>query len=263
MLLGVIAWFQLIKTAYNETAALLSSLLLVITPFIVEFSRMVMSEIPTLSLIMITIYFFYKYCETDRRKYAFAFSVALLLSIYAKHIAIFLIPVMILYLLIRKGIRSLIKQEIIIASLVAAVFLLPLIYITWNFSHANLSDNDMVILRADKILATSKMNWIVEERIKNREEIYDILKTYGIRYIVMEDARSMSQAIEWLREEVTLDKFILQKEIVIHSDNPRVNNVPLKIYEYREFSPPMKGQILKMKIPLMGDTIELPFDELL
>jgi hypothetical protein len=433
MFIGVTAWFKLVRNVYDETAAVLSSLLLVTTPFIAEYSRMVMSEIPTLSLIMVTTYFFYQYCETSERKYVFASAVTLSLSIYSKHIAIFLIPVLLLYLVIRRGVRGLIKKEIIIASLVAAVLLVPFFYITLKFSHANLSfvsksislksapfisplserltyylntlwknhltlpvfilsliaiplsifrrdkrtiifflwmiifylvtvslgfqvpryaiywipvfcffaattidlfrnflwkifivsvfvviigyqfiatfrakpnftvgyeeaarylienkkgemvlysgiydtgyfiffirkhnpDNDLIVLRADKILATSKMDRIVEEKIRKREEIYDILNRYGISYIVLEDTKSKSRSIEWLREEVRSDKFTLHKKFTIQSSNSKVDKIPLTIYEYKEYTAPYKGQVLKMNIPLMGDSIEVPIKDLL
>jgi len=125
------------------------------------------------------------------------------------------------------------------------------------------ADKDLIVLRADKILATSKMNWIVEERIGSREEIYKILENYGVRYVVIENTKAMSRSLEWLREEVKSDKFVLNKEIIIQASNPKINNVPLAIYEYKNYKPPKEEQILQMNIPLMGDSIEIKFKDLL
>ena len=124
-------------------------------------------------------------------------------------------------------------------------------------------ERSMIILRTDKILATSYMRWVPEDRIHSPEAIYDILNKYGVGYVVIEDKESPSRAMEWLREEVKSEKFILRKEITLRSNNYRMNNVPLAIYEYKDYTPPQEGVILDMDIPLMGDSIKLPFTYLL
>jgi len=441
LLLAAIVWFQFVKQVYDERVACISSLFLVTTPFIVSHSRIVMSEIPTLALIITTTYLFYQYCESDKKKYAYWSGVSLALSIYAKHQAIFLIPVLLLYLLIRKGPGRLVKKEMIYFYLISGLLLLPLLIITMKFSHANVQAtikwtskavafkqqsnrylyyihalwnehitlpalflsaisfclsvyrrdrrilifslwlicayslatligwkvsrygiywipvfclfasltihyiqhrflkyfflailvlvttyqfatayqmkpeftdgyekaaryvienkkgesvlfssvrdtgyfiyfmrkynpvHDLVILRANKILATSKMKWIVEDRIKKREEIYDVLNNYGTRYVVIDGTEykkppkrrrkeRIPKALQWLKEEVETDKFKLVSTIILQSSEPDINNVPLSIYEYRDYSPPKTGQILRMNIPLMGDSIAVPLKAL-
>jgi hypothetical protein len=122
--------------------------------------------------------------------------------------------------------------------------------------------HDFIVLRADKILATSNMMSIADDRIKKREEIYEGLKNYGIRYVVIEDTKSKSQSLEWLRDEVKTNRFKLLKEITIESNDARVQNVPLGIYEYIEYSPPKEGKVLRMNIPLIGGSIEVPLKAL-
>ncbi|MHA2344412.1 MAG: ArnT family glycosyltransferase [Candidatus Hodarchaeales archaeon] len=421
MLLAVIAWFLLVRSIYDEKVAFLSSLLFVTTPFIVKYSTLVMSEIPTLSLIIVATYLFYKYLETDRKGYAYLSAISLSLSIYAKHIAVFMFPVFLVYLIIKKGARRLIQKELIISYIIILVIILPLIPITLKFAQSNVAavasktinpsyyffvlwnkhltppvlilsllsifvsayikdrrailfflwigcsyllitylgfqgpryaifwipafclfaaasinyfqrgssrralvtilllltgayqfvaawqiepqysrgyeqaaryvlenrkgvsvlysgvndtgyfiffvrkhdpDRNLIILRANKILATSKMNRIVEERIDRPEGIYKILKDYGVGYVIIKDTETGSRALEWLREEVKNEKFILHKKIALQSNNPQENNVMLAIYEYMEYSPPKGGKTLQMKIPLMGDSIEIPFKDL-
>lgn len=428
MLVSAITWFLLIRLIYNETVAFFSSLLFVTTPFIVQFSRIVMSEIPTLALIIVTTYLFYQYCEFDKKKYAFASAVSFSLSIYAKHFAIFILPVLLCYFLIKKGARKLISKEVIICCVIILVLIAPLILITLKFSQTNVAwvanksltsrlslsnisyhlnvlwqchltlpvlilslisifvsiyrrdkgaiifllwiiscyllitylgaqepryamywipayclfaattvnllqyrpwkvlvsamllvivgyqfivafqteptyangydqaaryvvenrkgesvlysgvndvgyfiffvrkhdpNRDLIVLRANKILATSKMNRIVKERINTREEIYKFLNNFGVGYVVIEDTATGSRSLEWLREEVKSAKFILRKEITLRSNNRKVSNVPLAIYEYKEYTPPKEGKILHMNIPLMGGSIEIPFKNLL
>jgi hypothetical protein len=122
---------------------------------------------------------------------------------------------------------------------------------------------DLIVLRADKILATSHMRRIVEERISKREEIYEILRDFGICYVVIEDQEFKSRPLEWLREEVKSDKFILRKRILIRSNNHNLRDVVLSIYEYTGYTPPRRGKILHMNIPLIGDSIAVKLDDLL
>jgi 4-amino-4-deoxy-L-arabinose transferase-like glycosyltransferase len=432
LLLAAIFLFLLVKSAYGETTAFFSSLLFVTTPYVIEFSRIVMSEIPTLALVTTTAYFYYQYCESGEKRYMVASAVSLSLSIYSKHIAVFMVPVFLFYLLIRKGPRALLKKEVLLSGLTCALLLAPLVLITLKFSRANLdfvttalssksssavaslktrylyylnaiwerhltipvfilsvisipvsiyrrdrrtiifflwiiclgvmmgylgwkgsrytiywipafcllaaltfnlfqsaswkaavgilllvitgyqfivsfqrepdftdgyetaaryiidnkkdgsilysgiidtgyfifflrkdqTDRDLIILRADKMLATSKMNWIIDNRIKKRDEIYDILTKWGVRYVVIEDVESPSRSLEWLRQEVRSDKFVLRKVIALRSNTPKTDKVPLSIYEYKEYSSPRSGQRLHMNIPLMGDSIDIPFDSL-
>jgi hypothetical protein len=119
------------------------------------------------------------------------------------------------------------------------------------------------VLRADKLLVTSKIRWIVEERISNREQIYEILRDFGVGYVVIEDQPFKSPPLEWLREEVKSDKFILRQSIPIRTNIRKLRDVPLAIYEYKEYTPPQAGKVLDMRIPLMGDSIRVQFDELL
>ena len=122
---------------------------------------------------------------------------------------------------------------------------------------------DLIVLRADKTLVTSKIRRIVEERITNREEIYEMLRDFGVGYVVIEDVKYKSPPLEWLREEVKSERFILRKRIPIRSNIKKLQDVTLAVYEYKEYTPPRRGAVLHMNIPLMGDSIAVPFDDLL
>lgn len=427
MVLAVIVWFLLIRATYDDNVAFLSSLLFITTPFITDFSRVVMTEIPTLALIIAATYFFYKYCESGKKTYIFAFVITFVFSIFSKQIAIFMFPVFLIDFFMTKGIRALTTRKAVIYYLIISFLILPLIFMTLKFSHYNVSwikdgifsnfglssilqsfkfvwhdhltfpvlilslisicislyrrdrremffilwivglcilitligaqvpryaiywipafclfatiainlfhhriwkvvyfmiiltisgyqffitfqeaptyadgyeqaakyvvenrkgesvlyssnvdtgyfvfftrkhnpDNDLPVLRADKVLVTSELKYIIEERISKREEIYEILKDYGIGYVVIEDREYTSPPLEWLREEVKSDKFILCKSIPIRSNDYRLKDVALAIYEYKDYTPPRHGKVLQMNIPLMDDSIKVKFDDLL
>ena len=55
----------------------------------------------------------------------------------------------------------------------------------------------------------------------------------------------------------------MRKSIPIRSNDYRLNDVELAIYEYKEYTPPKRGKVLHMNIPLMDDSITVKFDDLL
>jgi len=124
-------------------------------------------------------------------------------------------------------------------------------------------NKNFIVLRADKILSTSLLNRIIEDRITSREQVYDILDDFGVKHIVIEDKTYASYALEILREELKSENFLLLKNIDIHSNNKSISNYNLSIYEYKEHKNPKKGKELHMNIPLMGGEIKIKFDDLL
>jgi len=428
MLIAGIVWFKFINSIYDETIAFISSLLFVTTPYIVKFSRVVMSEIFSLSFIILTIYLFFKYYKSDKNRYAFTFSVILIMSICARYTSIFMIPIFLCYLILQKDLKKLINKNMIIAYISIIVLLLPIILVVLKFSQTNVrwvmhntisssiefskitrhlkslwlyhltlpvfvlslcaiiasiykrdkravffllwiigfyiqitctpaqdprysmywipafclfpaviidfspvrlwriltsialiaivsyqffvsyqldpeyadgyeqaaryvveqsngetvlfssnvdtgffiffvrkydTNKNFIVLRADKILSTSLLNRIVEDRITSREQIYDVLDDFGVKDIVIEDTTYTSYALETLRQEVKSEKFHLLKNINIQSNNKLINNYNLSIYEYKGYKNPRIGKELHMNIPLMGGSIKVKFDDLL
>lgn len=427
MLLAVIAWFLLLESIFDDGVAFLSSLLFVTSPIIVDFSRVVMSEIPALALIILSVYYFHRFFESGKRKHAIAFVVSFVLSAYAKQVAIFMLPAFVLHIVIRGGVRKLVTKEVVLCFVAIGVLLAPLALMTLKFSPANvrfatsaplaakadlaqlffyprtfwsnqvsapvvvlsvlsigvgflrrdrrlvlfllwitalyglliyiglriprlaiywvppfclfasLSKDALpyrvwrialtgivvlvigyqvgtgyasepsyakgyedaaayvvenwkgatvmssanvdsgyftffvrkrdpagriVVLRADKVLATSFLHSIVEDRVSNREEIYQVLKEFGTCYVVLEEGHYKSRALDWLQQEVKKDRFVLRREIPIQSKSERLQGVALGIYEYKECGPPNPDAILQMNIPLIGDSIEVRLAEI-
>ena len=76
--------------------------------------------------------------------------------------------------------------------------------------------------------------------------------------MLFEDKEFESAPLEWLREEVRSERFILRKRIPIHSNSNKLRDVTLAIYEYKEYTSPRHGKTLHMNIPLMGGSINIP-----
>ena len=387
-----------------------------------------MSEIFSLSFIILTVYIFLRYYKSDKNQYAFTFSVLLIMSICARYTSIFMIPIFLCYLILQKNLKKLTNKNMIIVYILVVVLLFPIILVILKFSqtnvqwvmHNNISSSiefskmtyhlkslwsyhlthpvlimslctivvliykrdkravffllwivgfyiqitctpaqdpryslywipafclfpaviidfspvrswrmltsiallavvfyqfvvsyqlepeyvhgyeqaaryvveqsngetilfssnvdtgffiffvrkydpnkNFIVLRADKILSTSLLNRIVEDRITSREQIYDIINDFGVKTIVVEDKVYASYALEMLREELKSENFLLLKNVNIRSNNVLKNNYNLSIYEYKRHKNPRIGKELHMNIPLMRGSIKINFDELL
>ena len=65
-----------------------------------------------------------------------------------------------------------------------------------------------------------------------------MLRDFGVGYVVIEDVKYKSPPLEWLREEVKSERFILRKRIPIRSNIKKLQDVTLAVYEYKEYTPP-------------------------
>ena len=425
---SAITWFILIKSIHDENIAFFSTLLFITTPFIVKYSRVVLSEIPALAMIIITIYLFHCYCRKETLKYAILFIIILFFSIITRYTSIYMIPIFLCYFVVSKGPRIILKKRVIISIIITVILLFPLtvfmvklsqtnfnwvtqkslssrldmsnilyypsviwryhltlyllmmslpsicvsiyrkdkrsiLFLLWivgfylqitftgaqepryaiywipafcqfaattiDFFHHRLwkifassiliilagyqfaiafqqsseyadgyekaakyiienkkgesvlfsgsvdtgyfifftrkhnPNKELIVLRADKLMATSQLDRIVEDRVTTRAQIYQILQDFGVSYVVVENKEFASRPLQWLREELQSDKFMFHKTIPIRSNSRKLQDATLTIYEYKDYTPPKRGKILHMNIPLMGGSIAVPFDDLL
>ena len=432
---GFIFWFMLIQRRFDGHIAFISTMLIISTPFIVSYSRMVMSEIPALALLIISAYYFQQYLlEDEKRKYLIAFLASFILSIYAKQTTIILGLAFAWEFLGTKGFRKIFTKDILWSGVIFCIAMIPigalslkvspsnvqhfssapieyilgsknflsLVNILWihhftppvlflsvlgialsfwkrdsrywffliwilsfcflmiftgarsprysiywipafcffaasliGFCRSRLGkigmativlfiassqvvmsyymetrfargykeaaqyvvdnkkgtavlysaqvdtgyfifqtraldiDRKMVVLLADKLLATSYLGWIFEERIKKKDGIYKILKDYGVCHVVLEDKTFKSRSLELLRGELQREQFILKKTIPIKTHSPaqggddRLRGVDIKIYEYKSCGPPNPEATLDMNLPLINRSIKTRFEDLL
>ena len=424
-LIAVVFWFLLIRSLYGPHVAFLSSLLFITSHMVVFYSRVTMSEMSALAFLMLTVYYFHKSTRTKKIADVAICSLSMVLGLYAKVLLVFLIPLLLASLLMKKPFQKL--REKTAWSLTALLLLLfmPLMIVTVNVAKENISwvfqnpkdylsftwlaaypkivwrlqlvppvfllsmlglimalvnrgkrepffllwilflyleliiigpgdgrysiywipplclfaalvpeftrprvlkiglflalagsagyqtyqaarmkpeyidgyeeaarfivnakaDNVLysasfdsgyfvffirkydsekrtVVLRSDKLLATSQLASIVQEKVSSVSEIHSILQTFGIRYVVIEDRKSPSRALELLREEVRKDRFILRKTIPIRSNASELQNVNLSIYEYADRKDADPNAVIRIDIPLMRKEIAVRLSEL-
>lgn len=124
-------------------------------------------------------------------------------------------------------------------------------------------DRRWIVLRADKLLTTSKLFMTVEDREVTPEEIHELLHRFGTAFVVVEDVPSESAALEALRQEVRSPRFAERRRIVVQSTYPDLDGVPIVIYEYLAATRADPAAPLNMDLPLVGRSIQLTVGDLL
>ena len=93
-LIAVVFWFRLIRSLYDPHVAFFSSLLFITSHMVVRYSRVTMSETSALAFMMLAIYFFHKSTITGRISNIVLCILSLALSLYARLILLFLVPLL-------------------------------------------------------------------------------------------------------------------------------------------------------------------------
>ena len=426
--LSGILWFFLIRSVSTTTVAALSSLLFVTSPMVVDFSRVVMAEILTLTLLIASSFWFIEYIERNEKKYGLASIASYILALYAKQISIFMLPVFVFYAISRKGIKQFLTKEMGLGLVGFSIFLLPLLLGTISFSPTNWdmvfsqslptkfefdnlvfypdvlwtrqfsipeitlglgalgtvvllrdkrlriflfwivalfiilillgvnvprraiywvppfclltalsvelfrdtfwkvltygalscvilhqsfsgflaeptyamgyedaakyivshpkgtsvlfsskvdtgyftffvrkwdTERGLVVLRADKVLSTSLLDKIVEDKIIHRKDMYNILEDFGTCYIVLEERPYESPALNLLWKEVRTEKFVKHQTIKMASNDSRLQGISLGIYEYTHCTAPSNDAFLEMDLPLANRSLKIKFSDVI
>jgi 4-amino-4-deoxy-L-arabinose transferase-like glycosyltransferase len=121
----------------------------------------------------------------------------------------------------------------------------------------------LIVLRSDKVLTTSEMGDVdVEERISRREEIYDVLRRFGTRFVVIEDRPAGSRVLDWLRDELRTAHFAERERFHIRASDYRLRGVDLVVYEYLQATAPDADATIDLHLPVVGRDIHVPLSDL-
>jgi hypothetical protein len=131
VVVGVSSWYLLINRAFDTLTAFLASLLLVTTPFLVQWGWYTMGEWPVLAMVLLTGYLFYRYSETDTPRYLYGAALALALAMWTKQTAGFALVWILLYTAFSGKLLSYLKRrEVWLALLLLVVLVTPLAIVT-------------------------------------------------------------------------------------------------------------------------------------
>jgi Dolichyl-phosphate-mannose-protein mannosyltransferase len=121
-----------------------------------------------------------------------------------------------------------------------------------------------IVLRADKLLTTSMMGSVAaEDRISNPEQIHDIVRRYGVGYVVIEDRPSASNVQNWLVDVVKTARYVERLRLPTHSTDVRLRGTDLVVYEVVGATAAAPDARLDIRLPLVSQEIDVALSDLL
>jgi hypothetical protein len=155
---GISCWFDLLRRSYDTNIAISASLLLVTTPFFATWGWYTMSELPVLSMMMITCYFFFRYTKNENSVFLYAAVFAFCLSVWTKQTAVFQIIWFVFYILYKGRLLDYLKRkEIWISIVIILVLLIPLMTITLWLGNQNLEQS--IGSPGNGLSSVSRLSW--------------------------------------------------------------------------------------------------------
>jgi hypothetical protein len=137
----VSAWllFSIARRLYDGVAGGWAALLFVTSPFVVDFSQAVMSEIPTLMCVLLTMRMLLRFRDSGRPKDYGLFVLAAVASLFAKQVAVFVFPAYLVLLSDSHGRGQMLRRDIMGWTLAGVLLAIPIAYITLSLSPFNVA----------------------------------------------------------------------------------------------------------------------------
>lgn len=214
-LAGLIYWYRLIALLYEESIAFFSSLLFITTPLIIQWARLPMLELPTLSMIIFTSFAFFKYLKTEKIGYLYVFLIFLGLTVMTKQTAGFIFPVFFFCLFLEKNYQHFKRKAALIPILILVGIGLAAILMTLKLGGANL---DQVFMNASgsngNVLPRFSIHNLVFYPLKLVEIItLPVIMLSTLSLITLKDTKANYFFILWIVCGYLFMTFIGVKEI--------------------------------------------------
>lgn len=125
------------------------------------------------------------------------------------------------------------------------------------------SARQAIVLRADKLLTTSFMGTVsVEDRISDPSQIHELVRRFGIGYVVVEDRPSASTVQNWLLDDLKTARYVERLRLPSHSIDVRLRNKSLVVYEVVDAVTAAPDARLEIRLPLVSQEIDIPLSDL-
>lgn len=118
------------RASGSELSASLAVLIFALSPLVFEFSHFVMLEMPTLALALVSLFHFTRYLDEDRRRDIFIAAVAAALAALTRFDAVYLLPLFLILLVVRRRFGVLRRKSVLMAAAVAVLLVLPFYALT-------------------------------------------------------------------------------------------------------------------------------------
>lgn len=134
---AIVSLYSLTRRLYGRDVAGWASLLLSTNPFVVLFGQHVMSEMPMIALVLLTLDILLRFCDSGRPRDFVFFVVAAIASLFAKQLAIFMVPVYVLVLVTQAPRAYLLQRSIVVMMTAGGVLAVPVVVMTLMLSPFN------------------------------------------------------------------------------------------------------------------------------
>lgn len=138
-LVSVVLVYTLVTRVYDEEVAGWACLLFASSPTMAFYAQRVLSEIPTIAMVLVALNALVRFCDSGRFRDYLLFVVFAIGSLGARQLAIFVWPAYIAVLLTRGGRARLVRRDVVTATLVGALLVAPIAVATVLFSPFNIA----------------------------------------------------------------------------------------------------------------------------
>jgi 4-amino-4-deoxy-L-arabinose transferase-like glycosyltransferase len=138
-LLATAMMFSIARRLYNAEVAIWTTLLFVTNPFVVTYGQQVLSEMPMLALILMSVNALLRFVDSSKTKDFTWFVAAAVASLYAKPLAVYMFPVYGVILLFRVNWRRLVRWDVVGLTCLLAVLCAPMLLMSFLLSPANVA----------------------------------------------------------------------------------------------------------------------------
>lgn len=120
-LIGVTAWYAWVRPIWGRPAAILSCLLYLSAPGLLDWTRSVMLEVPAIAMIIVSILAFDRYLDHPSLKRAGLAGLALSCTLLLKQTTVFILPALLAYALVTGRWRLLWRREALLAYAIVSI----------------------------------------------------------------------------------------------------------------------------------------------
>jgi hypothetical protein len=134
---AVWALYAVVRRLYDERIAAWAALLFVTNLMVLRSGQYVLSEMPMMALTLLSTNLLLRYCESRKPADFRWFTLAVVASLYAKQLAVFVFPAYAAILVLRLGWREFFTKPVLRWTVVGAVLTAPLVAMTAMLSPTN------------------------------------------------------------------------------------------------------------------------------
>jgi hypothetical protein len=125
------------RTALPRWSAIGVGLLAIGTPEIAFWGRQVMLDVPAYATLLCGVMFFIRHLRRDRTADLALAAAFLVAAVYTKQTVIFILPALLTGFVTARGAASLLQRRVVVTAVLAAVALIPAVYLTMRFGAVN------------------------------------------------------------------------------------------------------------------------------